>query len=68
MKRDKQKVTVEYILQYYSCSTSIWGLTEPGLLVSLHLDGEAEVGQFHRCSFRLGGQQQVLWLQTQDTC
>lgn len=40
------------------------GLTKPGLLVSLHLDGEAEISQFHRSSFRLGGQEQILRLKT----
>lgn len=38
-------------------------LTEPGLLVPLHLDGEAEVGQLDGGSLQLGGQQQVLGLQ-----
>lgn len=37
-------------------------LTEPGLLVRLHLDGEAEVRQLHRGSLHLAGQEQVLWL------
>lgn len=32
------------------------GLTKPGLLVPLHLDGETKVGQFHRRPFGLGGQ------------
>lgn len=39
------------------------GLTKPGLLVPLHLDGEAEVGQLDGGSLQLGGQQQVLGLQ-----
>lgn len=37
-------------------------LTEPGLLIALHLDGEAEVGQLHRRPFALAGQEQVLRL------
>ena len=37
-------------------------LTEPCLLVSLHLYGESEVGQLHRGPLLLGGQQQVLRL------
>lgn len=37
-------------------------LTEPGLLIPLHLDGEAEVRQLHRCPFALAGQEQVLRL------
>lgn len=36
--------------------------TEPRLLVSLHLNGQAEVGQLDGGSFGLGGQQKVLWL------
>ena len=39
-----------------------WIRTEPGLLLPLHLDGQAEVGQLHRRVLTLTGQQQVLWL------
>lgn len=40
-------------------------LTKPGLLVSLHLDGETKVSQLHCCPLHLTGQQQVLRLQDQ---
>lgn len=38
-------------------------LTKPCLLVSLHLDGQAEVCQFHCSPFAFAGQKQVLRLQ-----
>lgn len=38
-------------------------LTKPRLLVSLHLDGQAEVCQFHCGPFAFAGQKQVLRLQ-----
>lgn len=38
-------------------------LTKPRLLVSLHLDGQAEVRQFHCGPFAFAGQKQVLRLQ-----
>lgn len=38
-------------------------LTKPRLLVSLHLDGQAEVCQFHCGPFAFAGQKQVLGLQ-----
>lgn len=37
-------------------------LTEPSLLVSLHLDRQAEVSQLDGSAFHLTGQQQVLGL------
>lgn len=36
--------------------------TKPGLLVTLHLNGQPEVSQLHRCPLHLTGQQQVLRL------
>ncbi len=38
------------------------GLTEPRKLITLHLDGQAEIGQLHSGSTRLARQQQVLGL------
>lgn len=37
--------------------------TEPGLLIALYLDGQAEVGQLHRRVLAFAGQEQVLWLE-----
>ena len=38
-------------------------LTEPSLLVALHLNSKSKVGQLHSRTFHLTGQQQVLRLQ-----
>lgn len=37
-------------------------LTKPCLLITLHLDGQAEVRQLHGRPFALAGQEQVLGL------
>lgn len=36
--------------------------TKPRLLVSLHLNGQSKVGQFHSGVLALTGQEQILWL------
>ena len=38
-------------------------LTEPGLLISLNLDGETKVGQLDSSSLGFTGQEEVLGLQ-----
>lgn len=44
-----------------SCFRSIH--TEPGLLVTLNLNGQAKVSQLHCCILALAGEEQVLWLE-----
>lgn len=41
-------------------------LTEPSLLLALHLDGEAEVGQLDGGALAFTRQQQVLWLREEE--
>ena len=42
-------------------------LTEPGLLIALHFNGQSEIGQFDGRSFGFAGQQQVFRLKRQQS-